>query len=387
MKKLILIVAVLSISFGAFAQKGKVSSALSYIDQGALDKAKAAIDEAMVNEKTKDWPNTYFAKGKLCQALFEANNTSYYKDPLVEAYEAYEKAIQLDPKNNMKKRIITGLVYNNLANNLFTQGSKRFEAKDYVGAFKSFSTQIKIAESDKFAGILDTGMYYNAGLAGFNAKKYAEAKKYFEKCVEYGYMGATPNFQIYECMMALGDTTQAEQFMLALPGKYPGNKDITLQLIDHYIKSNKYDKALEYIKIAKEADPTNYSLYYAAGIMFLNMNKFDEAIENLSKSIELKDDLFDSQYGLGVAYINKAADMFTKANDIEEQAKYDQAIIEANIVYEKALPFIEKAYELNPKDIYVMRNLSELYYRLKQKDSSLEAKYEAIREKIKAAEN
>ena len=46
----------------------------------------------------------------------------------------------------------------------------RFEAKDYEGALKSFETQIKITESDKYAGAIDTGMYYNAGLAAINSR-------------------------------------------------------------------------------------------------------------------------------------------------------------------------------------------------------------------------
>ena len=48
MKKFFLLIAVVSISVGAMSQKGKVTSALGYIDQGVLDKAKEAIDQALV---------------------------------------------------------------------------------------------------------------------------------------------------------------------------------------------------------------------------------------------------------------------------------------------------------------------------------------------------
>ncbi len=65
MKKFFLLIAAVSISIGAMSQKGKVTSALSYIDQGILDKAKEAIDQALVNESSMNWFNTYFAKGKL----------------------------------------------------------------------------------------------------------------------------------------------------------------------------------------------------------------------------------------------------------------------------------------------------------------------------------
>lgn len=387
MKKLFLLLAVVSISIGAMSQKGKVTSALSYIDQGILDKAKEAIDQALVNESSMNWFNTYFAKGKLCQATFDSDNPTfkaYYPDPLAEAYAAYEKAIELDPKGSIKKKIITNMIYNSLAVNLYAQGSGRFEAKDYEGALKSFETQILITESDKYAGAVDTGMYYNAGLAAVNSGKYTQAIKYFEKCAEMKYLGITPYFQIYESYMGLKDTVKAESVLTGLNSKFPDNKDITLQLIDLYIKSNKTEEALKYIKVAKETDPGNYSLYFAAGIIYLNQFRYDEAITELTRSIELKGDVYDTQYGIGAAYINKAADMFLKANEIMDVKKYSDAIDIANSVYAKALPYMEKALELKPDDIDAMKSLQELYYRLKQKDPSLVSKYDTMKSKLDA---
>jgi len=92
MKKFLLLIAAVSISLGAMAQKGKVTSALSYIEQGTLDKAKENIDQALANEATANWFNTYFAKGRLAQASFDSKDPkvkAFYADPLAEAYAAY----------------------------------------------------------------------------------------------------------------------------------------------------------------------------------------------------------------------------------------------------------------------------------------------------------
>lgn len=385
MKKLLLLIAAVGISFGVMAQKGKVTSALSYIDQGILDKAKENIDQALTNDATSNWFNTYFAKGKLCQASYESKDpkfNAFYPDPLAEAYASYEKAMELDPKGSVKKKLITGMVYNSLAIDLYNQGSTKFEAKDYTGALKSFETQIQITESDKYAGAVDTGMYYNAGLAAVNSSKYAEAIKYFEKCAEMKYMGITPYFQMSEAYLSEGDTAKAEAVLTGLSEKFPNDKNVTLQLIDLYIKSNKNDEALKYIKVAKESDPNNYSLYFAGGIIYLNELKYDDAITELTKSIELKGDVYDTQYGLGAAYINKAAEMFKAANDIMDVKQYGDAVDKANAVYAKALPYMEKAYELKPDDVYTMRSLQELYYRLKMTD-----KYTAIKAKLDSIDN
>jgi tetratricopeptide (TPR) repeat protein len=390
MKKFFLLLAAVSISFGAMAQKGKVTSALSYIDQGFLDKAKDALDQASANEATANWFNTYFAKGKLAQATFASKDpklSALYADPLAEAFAAYEKAMELDPKGTVKKKILTGSIYNTLAVDLYNQGSVKFEAKDYPGALKSFQTQIQITEGPLYVGAVDTGMYYNAGLAAVNSQKYEDAVKYFQKCADMKYMGVSPYFQMSETYLALGDTAKAENVLQGLQGKFPTDKGVTLQLIDLYIKSNKNAEAQKYIKVAKADDPTNYSLWYAAGIIYLNESKYDEAIPELTKSIELKGDLYDTQYGLGAAYINKAAEMFKKANDIMDVKEYTAAIDEANAVYAKALPYIEKAHELKPDDTFAMQNLMELYYRLKAKDPAFGPKYEAIKAKLDAAKN
>jgi len=150
MKKFFLLIAAVSISLGVMAQKGKVTSALSYIDQGILDKAKEAIDQALTNESTANWFNTYFAKGRLAQASFESKDpkvNAFYADPLAEAYADYQKALELDPKGNIKKKILTGSIFNSLAINLYNQGSIRFQAKDYKGSLESFKTQIKLLKA------------------------------------------------------------------------------------------------------------------------------------------------------------------------------------------------------------------------------------------------
>lgn len=384
MKKVFLLLAVISISAASFAQKGKVTSALTFIEQGSLDKAKEALDQAMTHPKSMNWFNTYFAKGKLAQAVFKSDNPAfkaYYTDPLGEAYKAYEKSIELDPKGGAKKKIITGMVYNSLALDLYSQGGQQFESRDYAGALKSFETQIAITESDKYVGVTDTGMYYNAGLAAMNAKDHKTAIRYFEKCAEMQYQGINPYFQISQNYLEMGDTLKAESILKDLRTKYAGDKNVVLQLIDLYIKAGKNKEALENLAIARADDPENYSLHFAEGIIYLNEDRFDEAIASLTKSVELKSDFYDSQYGLGASYINKASDMFTKANDIMDVNEYNKAIDNAMAVFAKALPYMEKANELKPDDVFALRSLRELYYRLKMTD-----KYDAVKAKLDALE-
>lgn len=385
MKKIIVIVLALFISLGAIAQMGKVTSAMSFIDQGLLDKAKEALDEALVNEKSKDNPKTYYAKGRLCQEIFKSTDPKYKElipNPLEEAYAAYEKAIQLDPKGTIKKQMSLNSTYLLLGNDFINQGVQKYEAKDYEGSLTAFDNNIKVASSDLYVGVIDSGVYYNAGLAAFNGKMYDRAIPYFQKCAEMKYEGTMPFFLIYNCYMSLKDMANAEATLLAAFKTYPEDKDVIMQLVDFYINNNKLDEAFAHLNVAKEKNPNDHTLWWAEGVIYMRQDKYDDAIRVLTKSVELKGDEYNTQFNLGVSYYNKAVEMFQKANDIMDVKKYNAAVEEANKVFVKAIPYFEKANQLNPTDVDTMKNLKELYFRLRAVFPEYEAKYNEILKKL-----
>jgi tetratricopeptide (TPR) repeat protein len=324
MKKVLVLIIAISISLGAVAQMGKVSTASSFIDQGALDKAKEALDQALVNEKSMNNPKTFTTKGKLCQEVFKSENPKFkalYTNPLEEAYAAYEKAIELDPKGTVKKQLSLTSTFLLLGNDFITQGVQKFEAQDYTGALNSFEFNIKIASSDLYIGAVDSGIYFNAGLAAYNGKMYEKAIPYFKKCAEMKYEKTMPYFLEYQSHMALKDTTSAGETLQRAFKAYPDNQDVILQLVDHYMKINKLTEAFSYINLAKSKDPNNSSLYWAEGVLFMKQEKYKEAIASLTKSVELKGDQFDTQFNLGVCYYNLAVELFKKADLVKQQQR------------------------------------------------------------------
>ena len=78
-------------------------------------------------------------------------------------------------------------------------------------------------------------------------------------------------------------------------------------------------------------------------------------------------------------YFNQAVEMVNAANEIppSENKKYQAAIEEANKVFEKGLPYLEKAHEIQPEDESTMRSLKDMYIRL-----SLDDKYNEIKAKL-----
>ena len=79
-------------------------------------------------------------------------------------------------------------------------------------------------------------------------------------------------------------------------------------------------------------------------------------------------------------YVNTAARVMEEANKlpISETAKYDELKAKADKLLEKALPALETAEKLNPKDYNTLITLKQLYARKGDAE-----KIKAIDEKIK----
>ena len=79
MKRTTILFALLFAVTCVFAQKGKVTSALSYKETGKLDKAVEAIEETIDanNPKTESsitWPRTWEVRGEIYQAVFQSKD-------------------------------------------------------------------------------------------------------------------------------------------------------------------------------------------------------------------------------------------------------------------------------------------------------------------------
>ena len=105
---------------------------------------------------------------------------------------------------------------------------------------------------------------------------------------------------------------------------------------------------------------------------------FEKAEQDYLKALELKPDYFDAAYSLGALYYNRGAEMLNRANLISDDAAYRKAKEVAEGQLNEALPFLEKAHELNPEDVSTMTSLKAMYGRTNQVD-----KYNEMDEKLK----
>jgi tetratricopeptide (TPR) repeat protein len=384
MKRTTILFVLLFAVTGVFAQKGKVTSASSFKETGKLDKAVSTIEEAIdaSNPKTESsvtWPRTWEVRGEIYQAVFQSKDENYKKlsnDPLTVAYDSYLKALALDDKDKFSKSIKIKLTL--LIGDLTNQAVAAFNEEDYNKALRSFEQIIGIEETPVFKAddptSVDTVIIFNAGLAAYNAQNYDKAIKYYREAAKYKYSGARTYQLISSSYMQKQDTVNALDVLKEGLKEYPGNGTILVEVINIYLNSNRVDDALRYLDIAIEQDPKNSSYYFARGTLFDKLLKPEEATESYLKAIEYKDDYFDAYYNLGAVYYNKGVKQIDVANAVpsNQPEKYEEEKEKADIEFKKAIPYMEKAHEVNPTDKFTMESLKTLYYRLKMLDKHAE---------------
>ncbi len=389
MKRTIILLAFVFAISGAFAQKGKVTSAQNLKDTGKLDKALEAIKEAVdpSNEKAAKsipWPKTWEVRGEIYQALFVASDEAVKKlsdDPLTVALDSYKKALELDEKDKFSKSIKIKLTL--LTNDLTNQAVQAFQDEDYNKALKSFEQILEIQEIDIVKvdnpDAVDTVILFNSGLAAFNAENYDKAIQYYGEAAKYGYNGARTYSLIANSYQLKKDTTGALQTLKEGFEKYPEDNGVLTSLIQIYLDMNKTDDAMKYLDMAIAQDPTNTTYYFAQGTLYEKLGDEENAIKTYEKAIEIDAEFFNANYNLGALYYNKGVKQIEVANSIpaSENKKYEAELKKADVWFEKALPYMEKCNTLQVDDSMVLESLKNLYYRLKQMD-----KYNAILEKL-----
>jgi len=390
MKKIILLVAFLISVAGAYAQKGKVTSAQTLKDSQKLDKALEAINEAIDpnNDKAENslnWSKTWQVRGDIYRAIYQSKDANIKKlanDPLATALESYKKALELDEKGKDANAVKISLTL--LISDFTDQAVKAFNENKYESALASFKNILEIQdlpvmqEADQKASV-DTVIIFNAGLAAYNAEKYDEAVKYYTEAAKYGYNGARTFELIGASYLNLQDTAKALTALQDGFEKYPENSAIMVTMINIYLNANKVDEAMKYLNLAIKQDEGNASFYFARGSLYDKISQPDSAIIAYKKAIELKPDYFDAYYNLGAIYYNQGVKQVETANSIpsNQPDKYEVEKNKADDYFKQAIPYMEKASEVNPEDTYSLESLKTLYYRLKMMD-----KFDEVNKKL-----
>lgn len=374
-------------SVGTWAQKANVKGAERIADSQKpnFEEARALIGQALVNEETKGDAKTWYTAGYVEEKLFTQENQKQFEQKvpdralmngaLLKMYEYYMETYKIDHQPNAKgkvkpkfeKKIAEAFENNHLY--FINALSYYMEVKDFANAVNAAEAfkQVKrlpmfegkpLAQTDSNSMMLD----FFAIIAAYQANKKDVAIKYAEEAKGTGFRQNETYQILAQTLLEVGDTVRYIEVMKEGLQLFPKEAYYSVNLINTYITRNQYQEAKTFLQQAIDLDPQNPQLYDVMGKLY-EEEDIMQAQAWFKKALDINPEFAESNFNMGRTYYNLAV----QATDKNESAK-------AKELFAKALPFLEKAYELSPDSAAYL--LANVYYRLGNNKA-----YEAINKK------
>jgi tetratricopeptide (TPR) repeat protein len=288
-------------------------------------------------------------------------------DPARKSYEAYSKAKSLDTEGKNAKKLKENFTL--LAALTKADAFNKFNLNKYADAVEFFALSIDCSSE---AGEIDTLSIYYAGVLSIEAKNYALAEKYLRKAVEIGYIEKGDTyFYLSEATKELGKVEETRELLEKGFGENPENQQLIIALINNYMSSGKDPKdIIPLITKAQEKEKENVNLYNVEGDLRERLDDIEGAIKCYDKAMKINPSDFFSYYKRGLLHFNIGAKYSEQAVSEKDNKEYERLLTLADEELKKALPFLEKAFELNPNEISTIQALKQINFRFRMENNT-----------------
>jgi tetratricopeptide (TPR) repeat protein len=152
----------------------------------------------------------------------------------------------------------------------------------------------------------------------------------------------------------------------------PNDVNLITSEADIYLKSNDIANYQKLIKEALEKNPNDAILIFNLGVTSANAGKNDEAEKYYRKVIEIKPTYVDAYMNLADLILKPDSKIVEEMNKLttsdKDTKKYEALKIDRKKLFNQAMPILEKAHELEPKNDVVKSNLKSVYSFLELSD-------------------
>lgn len=381
MKRLLIIAFGLMLAGAASAQSNLVQSAYDYLKNGKLDKALQSIEPAAVHPKTSVEAKTWLYRGNIYLTIAVTKEEKYKTlcaNPLDSAYNSYQKSISIDPEfiapAAMPNSAKLGLFF--LGDQYFNVGAEYYNKQQWPEARNYFERTKKIKNT---FGEKDSLATFYATQCALKMDDKETAMKYLKELISMDYQKP----ELYSMLGGLykeqGDTTKMINTVRMGRKRFPNDLGLIITETNYFLGKGDLTSAQALLKVAVEKEPNNPVLHYTIGNNYdrlaldssLSQNDREsmlaEAEKAYLKAIELDPKYFDAYYNVGAMFFNKGVEVFQYANDKiapDDFEAYNKAKEQYMGHWSKAVPYLEKASELQPNDMSTLLALKNLYARL-----------------------
>ena len=371
MKKMILFAAAIMMAFGASAQMSLVKDLAKKAASGnqlALAEVLENIEPAFSNPESAQDVLTWYTAGKAAFGLFDAMygakslgqpvDDNAMNDLLTAGYAFFFQALPLDTIVEMDKKTgmpklnsdgtkkvktkyskeIVGVLTAHMGD-IANAGNIYLQNSDWQNAADAFGTYAEIATSDfaikngvAAADSTISQVRFFEGYSLYQIQKFAEAFDSFTKARKLGY---TDN-----------NIVDFQTSSLA-------------SMVQGMLDKNEYDKAERFIDNALKGDPMNGTLHDIKGFTVELQKGVDAALPFYRKAIEVDPTYPNAYFDVGRCLYLQAQ----KIIDDNPNATNKELVPKIKPIYDEAIPFLEKATQLNPDDNKAKNVLDDILYK------------------------
>ena len=336
-----------------------------------LEEAKEYIDLAYTNEGTsneaKMW--NYRAPIYLEIALKKPNLD---KKAILKATDAYLKCLTKGKKDRIivrkwtpKEDILAGLIQ--CGYKLFNLGIDKYNEGDYQSSLDFYEKIFDIVPFDeedqlKRGNITEETILYNSFFSSSKLKNDTKSKELLQKLIDINFNEPAIYIQMSDIYKREGNIDKTIEYLSLGRDMFEDDQSLINTEINLYIELERTSELITKLGEAIELDPENSLLYFNRGTIYDQEGDLVNAEIDYLKAIEIDPSSFGSNYNLGALFFNKAVELNNTANSTSDNNKYKKLKKQADDFFNKALPYLESANLLNPKDKNTLLSLKQLYY-------------------------
>lgn len=413
MKKTIFSLALLATT-SLFAQKSEIKDAQDAIENEDFSSAISYLKTAkkLKSDLNEKWLSRFYLAQAQSHSMraFSGNSQDMMSD-IDTAVNSYEEVIKLG-RDVEDANIGISNLKDNLVNSAIDDQKKGENSLAADKLYKSYQMNEQ-----------DTMYLYYAASSAVNARDYDEALTYYKRLMDIEYTGVRTNYIATDVESGEEVTfnSKEERDFSVKSDQYTNPKDDVTESVRGeiaknisliYIQQEKTDEALIAIEEAKKENPNDIAIIQAEADLHYRLGNLEKYSELMKKAVEQDPDNADLLYNLGVsaeqlgdvktaqkyykqaielnpemenAYINMATTTLSKEREIVEEMnslgtskadnkKYQKLNEEKKQYYSDALPYLEKAIEINPQNIGAMQTLMNIYFQLGKDEKAEEIK-------------
>ena len=313
------------------------------------------------------------------------------KEGLAEtAIESLAKAYEMDSKQESKIASIAMTLSNALAQQgdaLNSMGHIAEAAQSFILAYEALNIVPSTSRNYDYlfnAGMLMTMMAStlegDEAIAAFQA-----GEQIFNAALAEGYADGQGNiyYYLFHCYYGQksldrdANLAKAKEALLAGIQKFPKNNTILDGLMQLYTAEEGIGDPAELVTMIETSlneDPNNYDLWFGRGRVYNALKNYEECIKSFEKCVELRPNDFEPNFYTAYFIIEKANASIEalNSNSTLTYEQYEAENAKINLIYADAIPWLEKAYEINPSDAGTIEFLNQLCFRLRDMDGIME---------------